>query len=82
MTKRTIETTIGTYVGKRGGEPFFGAYGRQGDEVDVHEDYVDEFDAVNVKNGDGEPVEYERVGVDVVSPDTADKKKAPAKKAT
>ena len=71
MTKRVIKTAVGTYVGKRGGEPFVGAYGWKGDEVDVHEDFLEEFDAVNLETGDGKiPVE-ERVGVEVVSPSTA-----------
>jgi hypothetical protein len=74
MSKRTIKTTLGSYVDKRGNP----TYGWQGDEVDVHEDYLEEFDAMNVDNGSGEPVEYERVGVEVVSPGTSDKKSGPA----
>ena len=68
MSARTILTSIGTYVGKRGEEPLFGAFGYRGEEVDVHEDYVDEFDRVNVENGTGEEVTYERVGVEHAQP--------------
>jgi hypothetical protein len=94
MSKRTILTGIGTYVGTRGDEPVVGQIGYQGEEVDVHEDYLEEFDRVNVANGTGEPIEYERIGVNMISPvaaakaapkeeDEEDKstaKKAPAKK--
>lgn len=86
MTKRTIKTTLGTYVGKRGSEPFFGAYGWKGDEVDVHEDFLEEFDTMNVETP-GEPYEAERVGVAVISPETvaaqekADKDQAAAEEA-
>ena len=64
MTKRTILTGVGTYVNQRGVSDF----GFQGEEVDVHEDYLEEFDAMNVENGDGEQVTYERVGVNMFSP--------------
>jgi len=64
MTKRTIVTGVGSYVDKRG----VPTWGYRGQEVDVNDDYLDEFDAMNVEVGDGQPVEYERVGVDVVSP--------------
>jgi hypothetical protein len=66
MTKRVIKTGVGSYVDKRG----VPTYGFQGQEVDVHDDFLEEFDAVNVENGDGKPVEYERVGVSVISPET------------
>jgi len=96
MTKRTILTGVGSYVGKRGDEPVPGAWGFKGDEVDVHEDYLEEFDAINVENGSGEEVTYERVGVNLFSPVAAAQaapeeeeeeeppapKKAAAKKAT
>ena len=68
MSKRTILTSIGTYVGKRGDEPLFGAFGYKGDEVDVHDDFLEEFDRVNVENGTGEEITYERVGVSMISP--------------
>jgi hypothetical protein len=90
MSKRTILTGVGTYVNQRGVSDF----GFQGDEVDVHEDFLEEFDAINVANGDGEQVTYERVGVSAYGPaaaatqgDDEDEdeppaaKKAPAKKA-
>lgn len=79
MSKRTIKTGVGSYVDKRG----VPTYGFQGDEVDVHEDHLEDFDKYNVDNGSGEPVVYERVGVEVISPDTPEKpepKKAAAKK--
>jgi hypothetical protein len=92
MTKRTILTGLGTYVDKRGNP---GAWAWKGQEVDVHDDYLEEFDAMNVENGDGQEVVYERVGVNMISPaaaaqaapseeegDEAPKKVAPAKKAT
>jgi hypothetical protein len=66
MTNRVIKTGVGSYVDKRG----VPTYGFQGQEVDVHDDFLAEFDAVNVENGDGKPVEYERVGVSVISPET------------
>jgi hypothetical protein len=87
MSKRTILTGIGTYVNKRGISDF----GFKGDEVDVHDDFLEEFDAINVANGDGEEVVYERIGVNMVSPaavtseeedETPAPKKAAAKKAT
>lgn len=68
MTKRTILTGLGTYVDKRGNP---GAWGFKGDEVDVHEDFLEEFDEHNVENGDGEEVTYERVGVNMYSPAAA-----------
>ena len=77
MAKRTIKTALGSYVDKRG----IPTYGWQGDEVEVHDDFVDEFDAGNVENGDGKPYEAERVGVDVIAPDKPEPKKAAAKKA-
>jgi hypothetical protein len=93
MSKRTILTGIGSYVGTRGGEPY-PTFGYRGEEVDVHEDYLEEFDRINVENGSGEEVTYERVGVNMVSPVAAAAaakpeeeeeapaaKKAPAKKA-
>ena len=67
MTKRVIKTGVGTYVDKRG----FPTWGYRGDEVDVNDEYLDEFDEINVEVGDGKPVEYERVGVEVISPSTA-----------
>ena len=72
MSKRTILTGIGSYIGIRGGEPY-PTFGYKGQEVDVHEDYLEEFDKHNVANGDGEQVEYERVGVNMVSPVAAAK---------
>jgi hypothetical protein len=83
MSKRTIKTGVGSYVDKRG----IPTYGFQGQEVDVHDDFVADFDAVNVDNGDGKPVEYERVGVSVISPETvaaqqkADEEQADAEEA-
>jgi hypothetical protein len=90
MTKRTILTGVGSYVNKHGVPSF----GFQGEEVDVNDDYLEEFDEVNVENGDGKPVTYERVGAEMISPETAAQapkpeeeeeapaaKKAPAKKA-
>jgi hypothetical protein len=73
---RTILTGVGTYVGERGGEPVFGQWGWRGDEVEVHEDYVDEFDAHNVETGDGKEVTYERVGVNLFGPVDAAKANA------
>ena len=92
MTKRTILTGLGSYVNQRGVPDF----ALQGAEVDVNDDYLEEFDAMNVENGDGEQVVYERVGVNMISPmaaaqaappeeeeeEAAPKKVAPAKKAT
>ena len=68
--KRTILTGVGTYVDKRGNP---GAWGFKGDEVEVHEDFLEEFDAINVENGSGEEIEYERVGVNMISPVAAAK---------
>jgi hypothetical protein len=85
MSKRTILTGLGSYVNQRGVADF--AF--QGQEVDVHEDFLEEFDAMNVANGDGEQVTYERVGVNMVSPEAAaqaappeeEEEPTPAKKA-
>jgi hypothetical protein len=79
MAKRTIRTGIGSYVDLRG----VPTYGFQGDEVEVHDDFVEEFDAGNVVNGDGEPAVHGRADVDVVSPavPVAPKKTAAPKKA-
>ncbi|MET0996421.1 MAG: hypothetical protein ABWY20_21185 [Mycobacterium sp.] len=62
--KRTILTGLGSYVNKRGVADF----GFQGEEVEVHEDYLEEFDEMNVVNGSGEEATYERVGVNMLSP--------------
>ena len=91
MSKRTILTGVGSYVNQRGVSDF----GFKGEEVDVHEDFLEEFDAMNVENGSGEEVTYERVGVNMFSPVEAAQagggeeeeeppapKKAAAKKAT
>ena len=92
MSKRTILTGVGSCVDKRGVPTF----GFQGEEVDVNDDFLEEFDAMNVENGDGQQVVYERVGVNMISPmaaaqaappeeeeeEAAPKKVAPAKKAT
>ena len=72
MSKRTILTGIGSYIGIRGGEPY-PTFGYRGQEVEVHDDYLEEFDEHNVENGDGKEVEYERVGVNMVSPVAAAK---------
>lgn len=90
MAEREIKTSIGTYVNEHG----ISEFGFKGDKVKVHDDHVERFDELNVDAGD--EVEYERVGVEVISPtkstgaksdddDEEDKeppKKAPAKKAT
>jgi hypothetical protein len=94
MSKRTILTGVGSYVNKHGVPTF----GFKGEEVDVHDDFLEEFDEHNVENGDGKEVTYERVGVNMISPEAAAQapkpeeeeeeatqstaKKAPAKKAT
>jgi hypothetical protein len=85
MSKRTILTGVGTYINQRGVSDF----GFQGQEVDVNDDYLEEFDEHNVANGDGEQVTYERVGVNMVSPEAAaqapkpeeEEEATPAKKA-
>ena len=64
MSKRTILTGVGSYVNKHGVPTF----GFQGEEVDVNDDFLEEFDEHNVANGDGEQVTYERVGVSMISP--------------
>lgn len=64
MTKRTILTGLGSYVNTRERPD----YGWKGEEVDVHDDYLEEFDAMNVENGTGEEIVYERVGVNMISP--------------
>lgn len=43
MPKRTIETGVGTYLGKNG----IWAFGLQGEEVSVHKDDVERFDRFN-----------------------------------
>lgn len=63
MTKRTIKTALGSYVDKRG----VPTYGLQGAEVDVHPDFLEEFDEHNVANGDGEPHTEPRASVDMLS---------------
>jgi hypothetical protein len=67
MTKRTILTGIGSYVNTHERPD----WGWKGEEVDVHDDYLEEFDRVNVENGDGQEVTYERVGVNMISPEAA-----------
>jgi hypothetical protein len=73
MTKRTILTGVGSYVNKHGVPSF----GFQGQEVDVNDDYLEEFDEYNVENGDGQQVTYERVGVEMISPETAAQQSKP-----
>jgi len=67
MSKRTILTGIGTYINQRGVSDF----GFRGQEVDVNDDFLEEFDEHNVENGDGQEVTYERVGVNLISPEAA-----------
>lgn len=73
MPEREIKTSVGTFINEAGVSEF----GFKGDKVKVHKDHVERFDELNVDSGD--PVEPERVGVDVIAPEP---QKAPAKKAT
>jgi hypothetical protein len=49
MTKRVIKTGIGTYQDAKTGRE--GTFGYQGQEVDVHADDLERFDALNVQPG-------------------------------
>lgn len=70
MPEREIKTSIGTYINEDGVSEF----GFKGDKVQVHDKHVKRFDELNVDSGD--PVEYERVGVEVITPTTAEGKPA------
>src|SRR5512139_4231267 len=64
MTKRVIKTGIGTYQDAKSGN--VGAFGFQGQEVDVHDDDLERFDALNVQPGveddfAPEPPDFENV---------------------
>lgn len=49
MAKRTIKTALGTYQDAKTGN--VGAFGFRGQEVDVHDDDLERFDALNVQPG-------------------------------
>jgi hypothetical protein len=49
MAKRTIKTALGTYQDAKSGN--VGAFGFRGQEVDVHADDLERFDALNVQPG-------------------------------
>lgn len=74
MAKRVIKTGIGTYQDAKTGRE--GTFGYQGQEVDVHDDDLERFDALNVQPGVPEdweptPVDYTTVnasGQTLVSP--------------
>lgn len=74
MAKRVIKTGIGTYQDAKTGRE--GTFGYQGQEVDVHADDLERFDALNVQPGveddwEPPPVDYTVVnasGQTLVSP--------------
>src|SRR5436190_20290277 len=49
MTKRVIKTALGNYRDAKSGD--VGAFGFRGQEVDVHADDLERFDALNVQPG-------------------------------
>lgn len=49
MAKRVIKTALGTYRDAKTG--VVGAFGFRGQEVDVHDDDLERFDALNVQPG-------------------------------
>lgn len=57
MAKRVIKTALATYVNAKGVP---GAFGYQGDEVDVHADDLERFDELNHQPGTDDDWEPER----------------------
>jgi hypothetical protein len=73
MPKRTVKTGLATYVNAKGQA---GSVGFQGEEIDVHPDDVERFDALNEQPGGDDPHEPRRESVDLLSspaagPDTS-----------
>jgi hypothetical protein len=82
MPEREVKLGLMTYINEAGDK---GCYGFQGDTVDVHEDYVEKFDELNVQPGGDEPYVPQREPVETVAPGGTEKPEpkkaaAPAKK--